>query len=117
MSCGAPPPWSSCFLQVGFGPSLVFISCASRRRKCHLSCALSREELLWPALGRPILTLWPATTWHNCFRFLGMDPPKLFSSSEQHHFPRTDRSRPTRAVDLPRRRRAAAAAAAADPAR
>lgn len=56
-------------------------------------------------------------TWHNCFRFLGIDPPKLFSSGEQHHFPRTDRSRPTRAMDLPRWRRAAAAAAAADPAR
>ena len=24
-------------------------------------------------------------TWHNCFRFLGADPPKLFSSGEQHH--------------------------------
>jgi aminocarboxymuconate-semialdehyde decarboxylase len=24
-------------------------------------------------------------TWHNCFRFLGTDPPKLFSSGEQHH--------------------------------
>ncbi len=23
-------------------------------------------------------------TWHNCFRFLGIDPPKLFSSGEQH---------------------------------
>ena len=21
-------------------------------------------------------------TWHNCFRFLGIDPPKLFSSRE-----------------------------------
>jgi aminocarboxymuconate-semialdehyde decarboxylase len=25
-------------------------------------------------------------TWHNCFRFLGIDPPKLFSSREQHRF-------------------------------
>jgi hypothetical protein len=24
-------------------------------------------------------------TWHNCFRFLGTDPPKLFSSGEQQH--------------------------------
>jgi len=23
-------------------------------------------------------------TWHNCFRFLGNDPQKLFSSGEQH---------------------------------
>ena len=23
-------------------------------------------------------------TWHNAFRFLGIDAPKLFSSSEQH---------------------------------
>jgi aminocarboxymuconate-semialdehyde decarboxylase len=22
-------------------------------------------------------------TWHNCFRFLGVDPPKLFSFCEQ----------------------------------
>jgi NAD(P)-dependent dehydrogenase (short-subunit alcohol dehydrogenase family) len=22
-------------------------------------------------------------TWHNCFRFLGIDAPKLFSSGEQ----------------------------------
>ena len=56
-------------------------------------------------------------TWHNCFRFLGIDPPKLFSSREQRHFPRTGRSPPARAVDLTRRRRAAAAAAAADLAR
>jgi hypothetical protein len=27
-------------------------------------------------------------TWHNCFRFLGIDPPRLFSSREQHRFPR-----------------------------
>jgi len=55
-----------------------------------------------------------ATTWHNCFRFLGSDPPKLFSSREQYHFPRTGRSPRARAVDLARRRRAAAATAAAD---
>jgi aminocarboxymuconate-semialdehyde decarboxylase len=24
-------------------------------------------------------------TWHNCFRFLDTDPPKLFSFGEQHH--------------------------------
>ncbi len=26
-----------------------------------------------------------AVTWHNCFRFLGIDPQKLSSSGEQHH--------------------------------
>jgi len=27
-------------------------------------------------------------TWHNCFRFLGVDPlPKLSSSREQHRIP------------------------------
>jgi aminocarboxymuconate-semialdehyde decarboxylase len=25
-------------------------------------------------------------TWHNAFRFLGIDTPKLFSSGEQHRF-------------------------------
>jgi aminocarboxymuconate-semialdehyde decarboxylase len=25
-------------------------------------------------------------TWHNAFRFLGIDTPKLFSSREQHRF-------------------------------
>jgi len=24
-------------------------------------------------------------TWHNCFRFLGTEAPKLFCSGEQHH--------------------------------
>jgi len=81
--------------------------------------AMDREE---PA-GRTLLSMGlpdavlADITWHNCFRFLGIDPPKLFSSSEQHHFPRTGRSSRARAVDLPRRRRAAAAAAAADLAR
>jgi aminocarboxymuconate-semialdehyde decarboxylase len=56
-------------------------------------------------------------TWHNCFRFLGIEPSKLFSLREQHRISRADGSRPARAVDVPRRRRAAAAAAAAYPAR
>jgi len=57
-----------------------------------------------------------AVTWHNCFRFLGIEAPKLFSSDEQHHVGRAGGSRAARAVDVARRRRAAAAAAAADPA-
>ena len=56
-------------------------------------------------------------TWNNCFRFLGLRPPKLFSSREQHRIRRAGGARLARAVDLPRRHRAAAAAAAADPAR
>ena len=58
-----------------------------------------------------------AVTWHNCFRFLGIEAPKLFSSNEQHHVSRAGGSRAARAVDVTRRRRAAAAAATADPAR
>jgi hypothetical protein len=58
----------------------------------------------------------PPVSWHTCFRFLGIDPPKLFSSREQHTS-RADGDRPVGAVDFPRQRRAAAAAAAADPAR
>ena len=81
--------------------------------------AMDREE---PA-GRTLLSMGlpeavlADITWHNCFRFLGIDPPKLFSSREQHRFPRAGGPRAARAVDLSRRRRAAAAAAAADPAR
>lgn len=81
--------------------------------------AMDREE---PA-GRTLLSMGlpeavlADITWHNCFRFLGIDPPKLFSSREQHPFPRTRRSPRARAVDLARRRRTAAATAAADLAR
>ena len=52
--------------------------------------AMDREE---PA-GRTLLSMdlpdavLADITWHNCFRFLGIDPPKLFSSREQHRFPR-----------------------------
>jgi aminocarboxymuconate-semialdehyde decarboxylase len=53
--------------------------------------------------------------WHNCFRFLNIDEPKLFSSREQPA--RSGRDRGRRAVDVARRGRAAAAAAAAHPAR
>jgi aminocarboxymuconate-semialdehyde decarboxylase len=56
-------------------------------------------------------------TWHNAFRFLGIDTPKLFSSREQHRFGRAGGSRVARAVDVARRRGAAPATAAADPAR
>jgi len=65
------------------------------------------------AMGLPDAVL-ADITWHNCFRFLGIDPPKLFSSREQRI---RGGARPARAVDLPRRRGAAAAAAAAYPAR
>src|SRR6266699_3897268 len=41
-------------------------------------------------------------TWHNCFWFLGIDPPKLFSSRDQHRFSRATGPRPARAVDLSR---------------
>jgi aminocarboxymuconate-semialdehyde decarboxylase len=46
--------------------------------------------------------------WYNCFRFLGIDPPQLFSSSE---------SRERGPLDVAGRDRAAAAAAAAHAAR
>jgi aminocarboxymuconate-semialdehyde decarboxylase len=48
--------------------------------------AMPREE----PCGRTLrsMGLGPAElddiTWHNCFRFLGTDPPKLFSSGEHH---------------------------------
>jgi hypothetical protein len=46
--------------------------------------AMDREE---PA-GRTLLSMGlpdavlADITWHKCFRFLGIDPPKLFSSRE-----------------------------------
>src|SRR5947207_12066674 len=81
--------------------------------------AMPREE----PCGRTLRSMGLATdeleniTWHNCFRFLGIDPQKLFSSGEQHCFGRAGGIRAVRAVDIACRRRAAAAAAAADPAR
>jgi aminocarboxymuconate-semialdehyde decarboxylase len=81
--------------------------------------AMPREE---PA-GRTLRSMGLAAdelediTWHNCFRFLGIEAPKLFSSGEQHCFGRAGGFRAVRAVDVACRRRAAAAAAAADPAR
>jgi aminocarboxymuconate-semialdehyde decarboxylase len=72
--------------------------------------AMPREE---PA-GRTLRSMGLADevlddiTWHNCFRFLGIDAPTLFSSGEQLG---------ARAVDVARCHGAAAAAAAAHPAR
>jgi aminocarboxymuconate-semialdehyde decarboxylase len=60
-------------------------------------------------------------TWHNCFRFLGIDPPKLFSLNGD--WPGgirgcvDDGFMDDGCVDVARRHRAATAAAAAHPAR
>jgi aminocarboxymuconate-semialdehyde decarboxylase len=76
--------------------SLVF----DRRAIRYLVDMLGADRLLvgsdFPAMpreepcGRTLrsMGLGPAElediTWHNCFRFLGIDPQKLFSSGEQH---------------------------------
>ena len=109
--------------------SLVF----DRRAIRYLVDMLGADRLLvgsdFPAIpreepcGRTLrsMGLGPAElediTWHNCFRFLGIDPQKLFSSCEQHRIGSAGGFRAARAVDVARRLRAAAAAAAADPAR
>jgi aminocarboxymuconate-semialdehyde decarboxylase len=79
--------------------------------------AMPREE---PA-GRTLRSMGLADsvlddiTWHNCFRFLGLDAQSLFSSREYSAGRGRDGER--RAVGVAWRRRAAAAAAAAHPAR
>ena len=91
------------------GPDKLFVG-----RKCHISCEPAGWTLLSMGLPEAVLA---DITWHNCVRFLGIDPPKLFSSREQHHFPRTRRSSRAPSRGPRPARRAAAAAAAADLAR
>ena len=76
--------------------SLVF----DRRAIRYLIDMLGADRLLvgadFPAMpreqpcGRTLRSMGPgadelgAITWHNCFRFIGVSEPKLFSSGEQH---------------------------------